>query len=103
MATTPQQPGPRKPPSPRRRRATTSPAPPQPVVERLDGYRWVGDADLPEFGALDNHGLAREERDGGSVEGLAPDALSDAERELDFPALPEAGRDDDDSPHLQEE
>lgn len=80
---------------------------PPPIVERPDGYYWIGDGDLGEFGPFESYELARVDRDGGSEEALTPtDTLQEAEREIAGSAFPEphAGEAvEDDSPHLQEE
>lgn len=91
---------------PRRRRRADEPLPP--IVERPDGYYWVGDGTLGEFGPFESYELARADRDAGSEEALeGHDILNDAEREAGLPVLtdPSAGSLDRDGtePHLHEE
>lgn len=66
---------------------------PPPIVERPDGYYWIGDGDLGEFGPFETYELARSDRDGGSEEALtSSDTLEDAEREIGGAAwVPPAG------------
>jgi hypothetical protein len=62
---------------------------PPPIVERPDGYSWIGDGDLGEFGPFETRELARSHRDAGSEEALTPsDTLADAEREIGGSAWP---------------
>lgn len=104
------------PPSPRHARARqhlARPEPPPeaqpfPIVERPDGYYWVADGDLGEFGPFETYGLARTDLDAGDV-AAAPsaDSLHEAERQVGIAdwideqtgAPAEGGS----PPHLQEE
>lgn len=88
--------------------AEATPAAAPPIVERPDGYYWIGDGALGEFGPFESYELARADRDAGSEEALAPsDSLADAERETGLPvsADPDLERQGHDGaePHLRDE
>lgn len=90
----------------RHRRLAQEPAPP--IIERPDGYYWIGDGALGEFGPFETYELARSDREAGSEETLNPhDYLVDAERETGLPVSTESGVDpgdrEDSEPHLHEE
>lgn len=54
-----------------------------PIVERPDGFYWLADGDLGEFGPFETYEMARADRDAVSEEALTPaEALEEAERDL---------------------
>lgn len=54
-----------------------------PIVERPDGFYWLADGDLGEFGPFETYETARADRDAVSEEALTPaEALEEAERDL---------------------
>ena len=53
------------------------------IVERPDGYYWVGPDGEPEFGPFESHALARADRDRYSEEAPAEgETVQEAEREI---------------------
>lgn len=91
------------------RRAKEAETAAPPIVERPDGYYWIGDGELGEFGPFETYELARANRDAGAEEALTPaDTLRDVEREIGISELPgaEAGEAADSTsppPHLERE
>lgn len=88
--------------------AEAPPAEPTPIVERPDGYYWIGDGELGEFGPFDTYELARADRDVGTEEPLAaPATPQQAEREVGIADWidPETGEpaEGGSPPHLQSE
>lgn len=72
-------PSPSKPRPARRDALVTAPRPP--IVERPDGYYWIGDGDLGEFGPFETYELARTDRDTGIEAVPAPaDVLQEVRR-----------------------
>ncbi len=73
---------PRKPHPPRVPTRAQAPAPAPAIVERPDGYYWIGDGHLGEFGPFESYELARADRDAGSEQALAPtDTLQGVEQQ----------------------
>jgi hypothetical protein len=56
---------------------------PPAIVEHPDGYYWISEGGLGEFGPFETYELAQADRDAVGDEALAPgDALQQAEREI---------------------
>lgn len=73
---------PHKPRHPGKPARTAPAASAPPIVERPDGYYWIDDGQLGEFGPFETYELARVDRDAGSEQALAPaDTLQGVEQE----------------------
>lgn len=66
---------------PRTARHTASAPTAATIVERPDGYYWIADGPMGEFGPFETYELAVADRDAGSEQAIAPTtALREAER-----------------------
>jgi hypothetical protein len=83
-------------------------SPPAAIVKHPDGYYWIADGGLGEFGPFESYELAEADRDAVGEEAIAPgDALQRAERETGvadwIDAETEAPAEGTRAPHLREE
>lgn len=81
---------------------------PAAIVEHPDGYYWVAEGGMGEFGPFETFELAQADRDAVGDEALAPgDTLQEAEREIGMAgwidAETGAPAEGASPPHLQEE
>lgn len=81
---------------------------PPAIAEHPDGYYWIAEGGLGEFGPFETYELAQADRDAVGDEAVAPgDALQQAEREIGVAAWIDAETGEPaegaSPPHLQEE